>query len=344
MSTDQPNPESGFDAVPAPSRDWTEDFSHENGNYNCRCTHCGEMFVGHKRRVICKLCAALEPPPSEATPLTTAFHQSIDFTGTNGISDAYNAMLKHSQTLERAFSSSHREVAALRDKLDKALTRLKASDEELSATTREVAALKADVATQANSSVKFQTLLAHKTAEASELSAKLQSVERERDGYAERAQRFSGAGLDMLSSLNRVEKERDALFNAQSAWQLDHAKVVTERDASTARALAAEVSAAQMREILVRAKGLLRDCIFISDDISDALASTTGQPLLDRLVAAEKDKTRLDWLEANPHEFASCTWDNRGRCWNFGQIGITIGECRRTMREAIDAAIQRKDV
>lgn len=39
------------------NRDWTEDFSHENGNYMNRCVECGELFNGHKRRVVCKACA-----------------------------------------------------------------------------------------------------------------------------------------------------------------------------------------------------------------------------------------------------------------------------------------------
>lgn len=38
-------------------RDWPEDFSHENGNYSCQCCQCNQMFVGHKRRAVCKLCA-----------------------------------------------------------------------------------------------------------------------------------------------------------------------------------------------------------------------------------------------------------------------------------------------
>lgn len=37
-------------------KDWTEDFTHENGNYLNRCIECGEQFKGHKRRVICKKC------------------------------------------------------------------------------------------------------------------------------------------------------------------------------------------------------------------------------------------------------------------------------------------------
>lgn len=35
---------------------WTEDFPHENGNYQNKCRECGNEFLGHKRRVVCKLC------------------------------------------------------------------------------------------------------------------------------------------------------------------------------------------------------------------------------------------------------------------------------------------------
>ena len=37
-------------------RDWKADAAHENGNYWCKCYQCGESFIGHKRRVMCKLC------------------------------------------------------------------------------------------------------------------------------------------------------------------------------------------------------------------------------------------------------------------------------------------------
>lgn len=46
----------------APSRDWTEDSPHENGNYVCRCVTCKQNFIGHKRRVQCKLCAVQDAP------------------------------------------------------------------------------------------------------------------------------------------------------------------------------------------------------------------------------------------------------------------------------------------
>jgi len=60
-------------AAPAPSaepvateRDWPEDFAHENGEYMNTCHACGNTFMGYKRRVTCKVCAA---PPSAADAL-----------------------------------------------------------------------------------------------------------------------------------------------------------------------------------------------------------------------------------------------------------------------------------
>lgn len=40
------------------NRDWTEDNAHENGNYECICHACHQHFIGHKRRVVCKVCAS----------------------------------------------------------------------------------------------------------------------------------------------------------------------------------------------------------------------------------------------------------------------------------------------
>ena len=37
-------------------RSYPEDAHLENGNYVNTCCICGEQFVGHKRRVVCKLC------------------------------------------------------------------------------------------------------------------------------------------------------------------------------------------------------------------------------------------------------------------------------------------------
>lgn len=37
-------------------RDWKEDSQLDNGNYYNICAGCGEQFIGHKRRVVCKAC------------------------------------------------------------------------------------------------------------------------------------------------------------------------------------------------------------------------------------------------------------------------------------------------
>lgn len=42
-------------------RDWTEDFLHENGLYQCYCARCEKNFLGHKRRLICKCCNSAIP-------------------------------------------------------------------------------------------------------------------------------------------------------------------------------------------------------------------------------------------------------------------------------------------
>jgi hypothetical protein len=43
--------------VPNMPGNWPEDASHENGDYECACARCGATFYGHKRRVVCKVCA-----------------------------------------------------------------------------------------------------------------------------------------------------------------------------------------------------------------------------------------------------------------------------------------------
>lgn len=37
-------------------KDWTEDFHLENGCYNSLCIICQGMFIGYKRRHVCKTC------------------------------------------------------------------------------------------------------------------------------------------------------------------------------------------------------------------------------------------------------------------------------------------------
>ena len=37
-------------------RSWIDDFKFENGNYYNSCVFCKELFIGHKRRVVCREC------------------------------------------------------------------------------------------------------------------------------------------------------------------------------------------------------------------------------------------------------------------------------------------------
>lgn len=41
-------------------KDWIRDFTHENGQYVCRCVYCEALFYGHKRRVVCQQCTTTE--------------------------------------------------------------------------------------------------------------------------------------------------------------------------------------------------------------------------------------------------------------------------------------------
>ena len=38
-------------------RNWPEDYNRENGNYQNKCVGCSEHFIGHKRRVVCRVCS-----------------------------------------------------------------------------------------------------------------------------------------------------------------------------------------------------------------------------------------------------------------------------------------------
>lgn len=41
---------------PIDLQNWQEDFSHENGQYQSKCMNCGNLFIGHKRRFVCRIC------------------------------------------------------------------------------------------------------------------------------------------------------------------------------------------------------------------------------------------------------------------------------------------------
>lgn len=49
-------------------RNWPEDLHEENGNYSNTCVICKALFRGHKRRVLCSLCAQAKPLPNTLSP------------------------------------------------------------------------------------------------------------------------------------------------------------------------------------------------------------------------------------------------------------------------------------
>jgi hypothetical protein len=73
-----PFPEPASEAIGRPAFlpphtkvDWIEDASLENGSYYCECVNCKQIFAGHKRRVVCRICAGL-PEPAAAPPTAAA--------------------------------------------------------------------------------------------------------------------------------------------------------------------------------------------------------------------------------------------------------------------------------
>jgi hypothetical protein len=58
-------------------RSYPEDADHENGNYFCECLECQRQFVGHKRRQVCKVCAAAPTPPQDDLAEVKAYAEKL---------------------------------------------------------------------------------------------------------------------------------------------------------------------------------------------------------------------------------------------------------------------------
>ena len=48
------------DSIYDTPENWPEDFKFENGMYQNKCLSCNRLFIGHKRRVRCRICAKAE--------------------------------------------------------------------------------------------------------------------------------------------------------------------------------------------------------------------------------------------------------------------------------------------
>lgn len=102
------------------NRNWIEDYPHENGKYQCRCYRCSELFFGHKRRVVCKLCATptsgLPGPDFSGHGLsekTMDIHSKpgtkVIFTGLHGYDSDRKHALKHLKP-HHEYTVDHTEV------------------------------------------------------------------------------------------------------------------------------------------------------------------------------------------------------------------------------------------
>lgn len=58
--------------------DWPEDSALENGNYTSACVTCGLAFTGHKRRVVCKVCATGKERPGNHSEAPKSSKESDD--------------------------------------------------------------------------------------------------------------------------------------------------------------------------------------------------------------------------------------------------------------------------
>lgn len=107
-------------------RNWPEDASHENGNYECRCCTCGNLFVGHKRRVTCKVCAtAPQAAHQQAEPKRCEYCDGTgDVTRADGEwlgeCTVCKAAEQQAEPAEDEVSRLHTEMAGLRLALDQA--------------------------------------------------------------------------------------------------------------------------------------------------------------------------------------------------------------------------------
>ena len=72
-----------LDQIIVTPRDWPEDFSHENGAYLNHCHNCQITFIGHKRRITCKVCAE-SAKPIIANALNEGTYQVTNQDGTTG--------------------------------------------------------------------------------------------------------------------------------------------------------------------------------------------------------------------------------------------------------------------
>ena len=56
----------GAESMFPDAHNWPEDAAQENGSYCNTCSECKRVFIGHKRRVMCRVCANAPAPDTTA--------------------------------------------------------------------------------------------------------------------------------------------------------------------------------------------------------------------------------------------------------------------------------------
>ena len=78
------------------SKDWTEDFEHENGMYQNICKICNSKFMGHKIRRVCKECYTQQQ--GQVQPVV-----KVNF------ADILDDMIKELQTEQQTIQNANRD-------------------------------------------------------------------------------------------------------------------------------------------------------------------------------------------------------------------------------------------
>lgn len=115
----EPKPDAPLAGRSLADGNWPEDAKHENGNYQSTCALCWNLFAGHKRRVVCKVCATEQPidvmsveaavnqgkarPETAAEPSEVAklIHQGHEFLNASAVLPAVRAALRALEALAR---------------------------------------------------------------------------------------------------------------------------------------------------------------------------------------------------------------------------------------------------
>lgn len=276
--------------------------------------------------------ATPEPPPSEATPLSDARWFMLD----GQWEQRAKTMLAFSKELEKDLSKSRREVAALKEELHK-FSSYKPDSEGRRVGTYD----KPDFVTHEvypngeavllirqgekhtvigfESTRQIEEQLAAKTAEASDLAEKLQETEKLQGGWTRLQQLVvSYSPKEMVRFKESATKEGGKVVNT---WVRFITSVWHERDDLAAK----NARGAHDHFRTIEACNELREH-------RDDLAAKHQR--------AEADANRLDWLESTKSAveyYGAPMW----MCEDA--LGVEILGKGNSVREAIDAATQRKD-